>query len=97
MKVAGTTLRVPLTCTKTASCAISLSLSIAQKVKTSKTKTVVIGKAKVTLKPGQKRTVTVKLDKAGRRTLKKSRTLKAKLKIVLGGKAFAARTVRFKA
>jgi Bacterial Ig domain len=97
IKVKGTALTVPLTCTKAASCTISLGLSIAQDAKASKKKTVVIGKAKVTLKPGQKRTVTVKLNKAGKRTLKKSHKLKAKLKIVLGGKALTTRTVRFKA
>lgn len=97
VKVQGTTLKVPLTCTTAASCTISLSLSIAQKVKASRTKTVVIGKAKVTLKPGQKRTVAVRLDKTGRRALKKSRRLKAKLTIILGAKTLTTRTVSFKA
>ena len=93
----GTTVKVPLSCTKAAACIVSLGLSTTENAKASKKKTVVIGKARATLKPGQKRTVTVKLNKAGKRKLKESRKLKAKLKVVLGGKTLTTRTVGFKA
>ncbi len=88
LKVSGTTLKVPLRCGKAAKCAVSLRLT---------SKKTVLGKAKATLKAGQKKTVTLKLNKAGKRKLKKSRRLKAKLKITLGGKTVATRTVKFKA
>ncbi len=88
LKLSGTTLKVPLRCGKAAKCALSLRLSV---------KKLVIAKAKATLKAGQKKTVTLKLNRAGKRKLKKSRRLKARLKITLGGKTVATRTVKFKA
>ncbi|MFI5004316.1 MAG: carboxypeptidase regulatory-like domain-containing protein [Solirubrobacterales bacterium] len=94
-KVAGTAVRVPLTCSGVsgAGCRATIALTVTETVRGAtvvavsatkasprkKTKVVVLGSATVTLQAGQSRTVVVALDPAGKRLLAARRTLRVRL------------------
>ncbi len=95
---ASTTVSCPAGAT---SCPIAVSLSveesggavIARKAKRVK---IVIGSTKLTLKGGQKRTVAVSLNRAGRKLLAKHRRFTALLKVTSGGSVVKTQRVQIK-
>ena len=108
--VVGTTASVLVSCMGRtgASCSVTLTLAVTETVKgrkvlaiTAKTskkpnkKTVVVGKATVTVAAGHRKTVRVALNPTGKRLLVRYHKLKVKLTITQSGKAITSRTVTF--
>jgi hypothetical protein len=117
VKTSGTSAKVPVSCAKGGpSCAVTVQITATEKLKGKRVvgvsarkhkkakihkKVVVLGKARVTLAAGQKKTVKVSLNGTGKRLLAKHKRLKTKLKVTsktAGGKTktVANKTVTFK-
>lgn len=81
-----------------ASCPVTAELSVIQTgsaiaAKRAKRRTIVIGKTSLTLQPGQKRTIRVTLDRAGKRLLAGRKSLPALFKISSRGKLLRTQKV----
>jgi hypothetical protein len=76
-----------------------LGVAAAKRMKPPKTihRTVVVRSASLTLVGGQNKTVTLSLDRAGKRLLARCRTLKVKLMITASGVTFSNATITFTA
>jgi hypothetical protein len=98
-KVAATTAKIPVSCTGGGSgCSVSLTLSVTETVSTAKQKRrkVVVGRAKATLAAGESRTVSVSLNRAGKRRLATRRSLKVNLLVTQDDSNVASRALKFK-
>ncbi len=59
-------------------------------------RTVTLGTATATIKPGSKKTIKVSLDAAGKKLLKARRVLKVRLSVTKGDRTLATKTVTFR-
>jgi hypothetical protein len=96
-KVSGRTVSVPVTCTGDTSCTVSLRLTVTETRKGHKViavsarkakvvrKTLVLGTASATIRPGRTTTVRVGLNGVGRKLLAARHTLTAKLTVTQRG------------
>lgn len=110
-KVSGSTVTLSLACPAAASqaCKVSIVLSIVETVKRGRViairparsapvtthKTIVVGRATVTIGAGHTKTVKVKLNSAGRKLVKSARKLRAKLSLSRGRTVTTTKTVTF--
>ena len=112
-RVSGTTASIPITCTGATSCTVSLKLTVVETLHGHKLvavsarkgkvthKTVVLGTASATVKPGHTQTVRIGLNRTGRHLLAKRHKVTAKLTVTqrTGGKnhTISTQKVTFKA
>jgi hypothetical protein len=95
LKVSGSTLKLKLTCPRgDTACKAAVKVTFREKVK-GKIKQVVIASARMTVKAGKTATLTVKLDAAGRKLLKKDHKLTASAMVSSGKSTLRKATVRF--
>ncbi len=97
-KVSGTSVRVPVKCSGSESCAVKITLTTTETTshdgKTTK-KTVVVGSKSVTVAAPKSVTVKLSLNTLGKRLLAKSQTLKGRLTATFKGKTVGSTKLRF--
>lgn len=105
MRVRGTAVLVPLTCSGGGGCSIVATLTVGERVRRGrvvgvvagrrrlKTKVVVVGRASTDVAAGQRRTLRLALDRLGRRLLRRFGKLRATLRVVQDGKTVKTRAV----
>jgi hypothetical protein len=104
LKNKGNALSFTLACTN-GPCDGSATLTTTELLKGSKVvhvartkhKKVTVGKTRFTIASGSRKTITVKLNSAGKKLLKKFKKLPAKLGVTLNGRQAVAKTATFKA
>lgn len=87
--VSGTSARVPVRCSTAGSCAVKLTVTTVEAVRHGKKtvkRTVTLGTVKATVAAGKSKTVTVRLNAAGRKLLAAHKRLKTQLTLSQTGK-----------
>jgi hypothetical protein len=107
VSVSGSSVRVAVNCSGGSSCTIKLTISVVETLRRGKVtaiaasakaikKTVVVGSKSVTIAAGKSETVTLSLNRSGKRLLARHNPLKTKLALSASGKTIAHFTITFK-